>query len=358
MLSRALGLASLGLLSVAAACGSGDDAPCDPSHDTCTLERNLSTTTITPGQEISGLCQSWTLGNPEEIWVDSVQMHNGGAYHHSNWFFVPDGLYDLPDGSWSCSDAGFDELVAAVAGGFLFAQSTQVSNEDQTFQDGAAIRIPPYSRIIGSTHLLNVGEETLATRMALSVHTVKPEDVKVKLVPSRATYFDLHLAGNKKSTVTTSCELAQNYQNTIGAPLKERIHYALPHYHKLGTSAQIALIGGPRDGEVILDNQGFGEASGKAFSPPIDLAVAGATGLKFTCAFDNPSAEERIWGIGEDEMCEFALFVDSDMAFDGSVHEGQGAMVGVAPDGTEQHEGPCDMFALKWDFDNPGGLPD
>lgn len=357
MLARALAV-SVPLSLLAAACGNDGGGPCDPSHDTCELSRHLSTTTVAPGQEISGLCQSWTLNNPEEIWVDSVEMHNGGGYHHSNWFFVPDDLYLQPDGAWNCRDAGFDELVAAVAGGFLFAQSTQVSDEDQTFQDGAAIRIPPYSRIVGSTHLLNVGEVSLDSPMDLTIHTVKPEDVRVKLVPSRATYFDLHLAAGKASTVSTSCEIAQNYQREIGMPLKERIHYALPHYHKLGTSAEIALIGGPRDGEVILHNQGFGEVSGKAFSPPIDLAAAGATGLKFTCSFMNPTTREVQWGIGDQEMCEFALFVDSDMAFDGSVHDGTSALVGQGPGGEDLHEGPCDMFTLKWDFNNPGGLPD
>jgi hypothetical protein len=355
MLARACGLASLSLLAVA--CGT-DDSPCDPSHETCTLERTLSTTHVEPGQEISGLCQSWTLLNPEAIWVDSVNMQNGGGYHHSNWFFVPDDLFELPDGSWDCSDAGFDELVAAVSGGFLFAQSTQVATEDQTFQDGAAVRIPPYSRIIGSTHLLNVGDTALDSPMSLSIHSLRPQDVKVKLVPSRATYFDLHLAPGKPSSVSTSCEIAQNYQAEIGQPLKERIHYALPHYHKLGTSAEIAFVGGPRDGEVILRHDGFGEVSGKAFSPPIDLAAAGATGLRFTCSFMNPTNAEVRWGIGDQEMCEFALFVDSDMAFDGSVHNGEGALVGVGPNGEDLHEGPCDMFTLRWNHDNPGGLPD
>ncbi|MEZ4401059.1 MAG: hypothetical protein R3B06_13630 [Kofleriaceae bacterium] len=339
-------------------CG-GDDPPaaCDPAHAACVLERTLSTTTIAAGEEISDLCQSWTLDNPEEIWVDSVAMRNGGGYHHSNWFFVPDELYAQPDGSWRCSAAGFDELVAAIAGGFLFAQSTQVATEDQTFHDGAAIRIPPYSRIIGSTHLLNTGDAPLASPMALALHTLPPEQVAVKLVPSRATYFDLHLAPGKTSTVSTSCELAQNYQRTIGAPFKERLHYALPHYHKLGTRASISLVGGPRDGEEIVTATGFGETTGHAFSPPLDVAAAGATGLRFSCTFANPTAAEVAWGIGDQEMCEFALFVDSDMAFDGSVKRGTGAMVGVDAAGAELHEGPCDMFTAKWDHDNPGGLP-
>jgi hypothetical protein len=56
-------------------------------------------------------------------------------------------------------------------------------------------------------------------------------------------------------------------------------------------------------------------------------------------------------------MCEFALFVDSDMAFDGSVKRGTGALVGAGANGEDLHEGPCDMFTLKWDHNIPGGLP-
>lgn len=345
----------LSLSAAVAACS--DDGPCDPSHDTCVLERTLSTTRVEAGQELSGLCQSWTLDNPEALWVESVAMTNGGAYHHSNWFFVPDDLYPFPDGTWDCGDAGFDERVAALAGGFLFAQSTQVSVEDQTFHDGAAIRIPPYSRIIGSTHLLNTGDAALDTPMRLAVHTLPPEAVRVKLVPSRATYFDLHLGAGKTSTVSTACDLASNHQRVIGAPLASKLHYALPHYHALGTKAEIALVGGPRDGEVIVRAEGFGETTGVSFSPPLDLAAAGATGLSFACTFDNPTAAEVGWGIGDQEMCEFALFVDSEMAFDGSVHGGTGALVGPGPGGEDLYAGPCDMFATRWDHNNTGGTP-
>ena len=41
------------------------------------------------GEEVSGECQSWTLNNDEPLFVSKVRQTNDGAWHHSNWFFVP-----------------------------------------------------------------------------------------------------------------------------------------------------------------------------------------------------------------------------------------------------------------------------
>src|SRR3982750_978251 len=86
----------------AAACS---EAPCDPTAEVCTLDAAVSTITVAAGHEDEDTCQSWTLNNPTELWGSGVTQHNDGAYHHANWFFVPDDLFVKPDGSWSCSEA-------------------------------------------------------------------------------------------------------------------------------------------------------------------------------------------------------------------------------------------------------------
>ena len=40
--------------------------------------------TSQPGEEVLGLCQSWTLNNDEEIWVNTVELVQDVASHHSN----------------------------------------------------------------------------------------------------------------------------------------------------------------------------------------------------------------------------------------------------------------------------------
>src|SRR5687768_11655835 len=125
------------LLIALLGCGGDDDGPpagdpdgsppaaCDPMAEDCTYRHDFGVYEVAAGQEIDGLCQSWTLDNPTELWVSEVELDNDGAYHHGNWLFVPDDSFEVPDGAWSCDDHEFDELIAAILGGVLFAQSTQ-----------------------------------------------------------------------------------------------------------------------------------------------------------------------------------------------------------------------------------------
>jgi len=331
--------------------------PCDPRTEQCVLETDVSTIEVPAGVEDEDTCQSWTLNNPTELWVNQITQHNDGAYHHANWFFVPDDEFALPDGAWSCSEQQFSELVAALLGGYLFALSTQSLEESQALPAGSAIRIPPYSRVIGSSHLLNATDEPVRTTMNLAIHTVPPSEVTAKMAPARIQYHDLALDPMKDSAFTTECVFDAAHQQRTGRPLQYELHYALSHYHGLGTYAQLEIAGGPRDGEVIMRHDGYGENFGKAFDPPLELGSIGARGVRFTCGFTNPRTVPVGWGIGDQEMCVVALQARSDLAWDGDVAHGSGRTVGVSPTGEVRHEGPCTLTAFPWDHDKPGGPP-
>jgi hypothetical protein len=342
------------LLLLLSACGSGSD-PCDPQTETCTFEAAISTQTIAAGVEDEDTCQSWTLNNPTELWVNAIKQSNEGAYHHANWFFVPDDQFTLPDGTWSCSKNGFGELIAALQGGYLFALSTQSHAETQTLPAGSAIRIPPYSRVIGSSHMLNATDEDITTTMRLAISTVPPASVTAKLAPARISYHDLTITPTAKSSFTTECDLAAAYDGVYHRPLSYKLYYTLTHYHELGTYQQLEIMGGPRDGEVIMRHDGYGDNAGHAIEPPLDLAAAGATGLRLTCGFDNPRSAEVGWGIGDQEMCVMALQAVTDIGYDADVVHNSGSVVGTAPSGEVQHRGPCSITAFPWDFAKPGG---
>src|SRR5688572_24341769 len=79
--------------------GDDDDDGVDAAPMGTTLSHDFPTQTLEPGFEQSGLCQSWTLDNPEELWVNQVVVTNDGGYHHSNWFWVPDDQFTMPDGT-------------------------------------------------------------------------------------------------------------------------------------------------------------------------------------------------------------------------------------------------------------------
>lgn len=346
-----LALWLLGGVSIWAGCGSSGDSGCDPTEEACAYDHDFGRQTIQAGEEIDGRCQSWTLGNESELWANTVVFANDGAYHHSNWFFVPEGTYTEADGAWDCDAGGFNELVAATLGGVLFAQSTQATAETQQFLPYAAVRIPPHSVVVGSTHLLNAGDTPLDTGLRLSIQTISPADLTVKLTPFRMSYFDLHIPAMGQAEFSMTCDVKTEHELVMDEPFAFKLHYVLPHYHALGTSFFVSLAGGARDGEILHEIGAFdAEAHGKTFAEPVDVSGAGATGFSFGCGFDNPTALEVGWGIGDQEMCVMLGFAETTMAFDASVGSGDGMVVGM--DGNiVLNSGPCALIGIPFSQD-------
>jgi len=348
-----IGVVAIGML-VSAASGCSSEEACDPTSQECSYSASVSTLTVAAGREDEDTCQSWTLNNPTELWVNTITQHNDGAYHHANWFFVPDNNFTLPDGTWPCAANQFDELAAALQGGYLFALSTQSHDETQNLPAGSAVRIPPYSRIIGASHLQNALDQDVTTTMRLTIDTIPPGAVTAKLAPARIQYLDLHIDPAAKSSFTTECQIDDANTKLWNNPLEYTLYYTLTHYHTLGMYQQLEVLGGPHDGQVIMRHDGTGNNAGTAIDPPLDLVALGAHGLRLTCGFDNPRSAEVKWGIGDQEMCVIALQATTNIGWAGDVTGGD-ATVGIAPSGEVQHAAPCAMAAFPWDFDKPGG---
>jgi len=227
-------------------------------------------------------------------------------------------MYPGDDGIWPCASRGYDQLSAAVAGGVLYAQSTQAVHEVQAFPEGAAIRIPAHSRIVSDIHLLNVSGAAVTGHVALTIYTLPLPQVRVRLTPFHITYEGLQLPPHESSRFETTCQLDTGFMQNTGMPIGMRLFYSLPHTHALGTRVFLEAVGGPLDGHSLLDVMGTpGEARGVAYPTPVDLA--GITGLHFGCEFENPTSDVVHWGFGNQEMCEMLGFIESPVAFEGRV---------------------------------------
>jgi hypothetical protein len=326
------------------------DGSCQQISGTST-SHDFQEFTVQPGQEVLGLCQSWTMNNPTELWVHAVELVQDQASHHSNWTYVPDDMFEGPDGLWPCDDRGYSQLSAALSGGVLYAQSTQAAKEVQKFPQGAAIRIPPYARVIGDVHLLNTSSEPVTGHARLNVYSVPAEEVVVKLAPFHLTYDGLDIPPHSTSRFIGECALGESFDNAADVPFELSVYYALPHTHALGTRFFFEVLGGPDDGKSIIDVADFNsEARGRAYDPPVP--VVGAQGLRFGCEFVNPRDESVGWGFGDQEMCEMLGFADSRVVFESVVDEA----VAVGQDGeTLLFTGPCATLAVPWSHDKPGG---
>jgi hypothetical protein len=336
--------AALVIALVSAGCS---ESECEPTSEACAIEHDFGSYPIGAGAELNGLCMSWTLGNPTELWVQTVTTHNDGFFHHSNWFFVPDNRWPLDDGAWSCEDNEFSELAATIWGGVLYAQSTQTTDESQRFLPGAAVRIPPYSRIIANTHLLNATDVAVDTAMRLTLETLPATEVTTPLTPFRFTYSDLQIAPMARSEFRADCDIATPYARIVGEPFELKLHYVLPHFHALGTSFRLRLSGGERSGETLFElENAYGEPLGATLTEPFDVAATGATGLSFECGYYNPRTEQVGWGIGDQEMCVMLGFAETALAFDGEVATSDAVSAGV--DGVVRGTGRCSVAGTPW----------
>lgn len=305
--------------------------PPDPSEERATIVHAVEPFALQGSQE-TVTCYSWTLDNDAPLYVQGVSFQNGGSLHHSNWFVVPEDVYEGDDGYWPCESRDYNEVSAALSGTVLFAQSTQAQQESMNFADGVAIRIPERSKIVADVHLLNLGPDPRSTAGWLSLDVVHPFFARQILSPVLLTYTELDIPASGQARFTATCEADQG-------PLA--LLYLLPHYHGAGVSMNLSFEE-PEEGEVaILEHDGFSASPvGRMLDPPID--VPSAASLRFSCGYDNPHAQPLKWGIGIDEMCVLlGLSLYGDIVV-GGVEPGASALVDVV-DGVQEHEAPCQI---------------
>lgn len=291
------------------ACGGGASAP-DPQ----TFE--FGPYMLAPGQELNGQCVSATLGNDEPLYINAVELTTGPGFHHSNWFWVPDTMFGGGDGTWRCNDRGYDEAVAGLEGGVLFAQSTQAQHEVQQFAPGAATVVPPHSRIVAGTHLLNTSDAAQTLTLTLTITPIA-EPTK-KLTPTSLVNRSISLPPMRKSRMMMDCELDKAHRNVTGRPATYAFYYALAHYHELGRGLSIEGVRGDGTVTTIFSTaNAVGDALGGTIAPVFSLD--GYPTLRFYCDFDNPRTTTVTWGVGDQEMCTFLAWTDSEYSWTGGV---------------------------------------
>jgi hypothetical protein len=304
------------------------------------------------GQEITNMCRSWNVGDTEPMYVSAVEFIQDEHSHHSNWMFVPEGNFEGPDDEiWPCADYGYcsndhcpEQLQAALIGGVLYVQSTQAPREVQKLPPGAVIKIPANARIISDVHLLNLTEQPKDGNSTMTLYTIPEEEVEIAVAPFHLDFEELAIPPKAHSRWTAECPLAPTYESITGEPMDLEIYYLLPHTHALGTRVFVEIIGGPNDGESLMDVRGFNsEARGYRYWPGISLA--GAEGLRFGCEFYNPTDEVVGWGFADQEMCEVLGFGNAKIAFEANVQS-------FEEDGVEGEielfNGNCETFGFAW----------
>jgi len=312
---------------VLSACAASPTEPVDLHHEFPRVQ-------VAPGEETDQVCQSWTLDNAEALYVNAVTMQNGGGFHHSNWFYVPEDLYAGPDGTWPCAERNYDQSTAAIVGGVAFAQSTQATEETLAFTEGAAYRIPPHSRIAGQLHLFNATDAPLDTGIAFDIHPIREDDTKIRLQPAVFVYQTLAIPPMARSRFQTDCDVAKSF----GAPLDFNFYYMLPHYHALGTAMNLVTDAGTGPVSVFGGGGHIGDVKSQKLEPP--FSAAGTSHYELSCDYTNSTANTVTWGNATQEMCILVSFTDSPyIIFSGVFSDNN--YVTTTDDGVMVYEGTC-----------------
>ena len=317
---------------------------------------------VEPGEESLGQCQSITLNNDEPLYVRAIRQTNAGAWHHSNWFFVPEDAYgeaNTDDGTWRCRDRDWSEVGAAVQGGVFFAQSTQALTEEQIFPEGAVLEIPPRHKIAGDIHLVNIQAGALNSAITIDVATVPEEEAEVKLSPVSFSYGALEippadpLEGPSTSRFSMTCDMERLFQTKFGTEADYSIYYVLGHYHGLGNYFQLDFVdieespsGPPTEtvNTVMQISTLAGEPLGQTISPIAHSG--GANHLRVTCGYRNTTDREWNYGFADGEMCVFLAYIDADIKIAGNTDRDTNVVTGTMPDGTVLNEAPCDTIGF------------
>lgn len=309
-----------------------------------TLTHTFPPITVGVGQEDLGKCQKWTLNNDETLYVSKVKQTNDGAWHHSNWLFVPEDEYG-EDGTFNCRDREFSELVAGLLGGAFFAQSTQALSEEQVFPPGAVIEIPPRSAIVGDIHLLNVGAAPIDSALTFELEAIAEEDVEVKLKPITFSYGALDIPPRisptepSESRFTMTCDLGAQIQDALGTDYT--IYYVLAHYHGLGNYFKLAFVDDEEVEDVVYEiDTRVGEPLGGAIDPIIPSG--GAPHLRVTCGYSNNTDKNWVYGFGDGEMCVFLAYIDADIKAQAGT-EGPNVVTGTDAQGRVLNEAECTL---------------
>ncbi|MGB5809471.1 MAG: hypothetical protein WBG86_03010 [Polyangiales bacterium] len=298
-----------------------------------TLEHTFDPIPVDSGAE-EYWCQSWTIGNDEPLYVNRVRQVNDGAWHHSNWFFVPEDVFG-EDGTWKCRDREFGEVAAAAYGGVIFAQSTQTFEEVQRFPPGTAITVPAGSKIIGNVHLFNAGAAPMDSALTMGFQTIEKKDVDVKLREVSFANYAIAIPPRQRSRWSQTCDLEGVAEDEF------EFYYVLGHYHAWGNYFRLSFVDDALNERTIVE---FGSTAGDNLGVTIDPPVKneGAMKLKYECGYNNTTDRELVWGNnGEQEMCQFLAYIDGNRKIAAFANGQVPVDMGEDEDGVRIFDTPC-----------------
>lgn len=295
-------VAILTVLAALAGCG-GDEAPVrpvanpplgePPAFTVGGFSITIPEVVLAPGEEIE---PCWIfpieLAGPSHI-VGGAVLRTPPGMHHGNITT----RRKTGEGLRTCEPGAGNSGTDIIQGGsVLFASSTQVTGEEwYRFPDGHGYRINDQYELVARMHYLNPTDAPVTLAPTYEWFTIDEAALVNEVGAFAWVYQGFEIAPRAELTVTADCPLPNNH------PM--HVLTVLPHMHALGRAMTAGYVGGPFDGELFLDSQGYDPEQGvlQQYEPAVDLTES--TGITFSCTWHNTFDKTIREGVGDNEMC-------------------------------------------------------
>lgn len=267
-----------------------------PANSVGGFEIELPRLTLQPGEEREVCFAMPLLLRGSSRLVNAGVVTTGPGLHHGNITTRS----KTGEGVRECSTGNQADLALEIAAGgsVLFASSTQVQgNEWQTFPVGYAFRVGDDQEIVARMHYLNASTRPIVVSPRYQWFTIAPADLRLEIGPFAWSYYKFHIPARSMFTAQADCPFSR--------PMN--VVQVLPHMHALGRRFTLSFLGGPRDGQAILDLTDYGtrgETDIRQFMPAVELTQGGrGDGVRFACTWQNTFDKVIEFGVGDNEMC-------------------------------------------------------
>jgi hypothetical protein len=246
------------------------------------------------------------IGNTDDIYVTRMQSKCRPGTHHLVAYGYEDenvpGQPEIgvmrdqnrPDGRGNFRGGMFGTL------NYFTAQSEEFT---LNLPAGMAVRIPANATVDLNSHYYNRTNATRFGEVYLNFETIPVNQANIILQTELINNGDiLVLPPNKVTTIVYEEISTEDYMT---------VYSITSHMHERGKLFKVFVVGGPRDGELILESNDYKHPPQIFLSTP--LVITPGIGLRTEITYDNDTDREISYGVtSQDEMgIAFILYTEN-----------------------------------------------
>jgi hypothetical protein len=236
------------------------------------------------------------IGNTEDIYVTKFQSKCRPGTHH----LVAYGYQDENAPNQPQIGVMRDQNRADGRGNFRSNMNMDINfftaqSEEFTLElpAGMAVYLKGGATMDLNSHYYNRTNETRFGEVYLNVNTVDPSQVNKILFTELVNNSDELRLPPRQTTTISHTEMADDQRMTI--------YSVTSHMHKRGKLFKLFVVGGPRDGELLLEANDYKHPPQIFLADP--LVVVPGIGLRTEITYENETDREITFGVtSEDEM--------------------------------------------------------